>query len=202
MPPSPGSHLRPRQPTEETGAHQKKDEGEVDGSGGVADAHGEAMLFEDVGYDSPDNEMLAPVGSSDGERYVKFTTVMDSGASDHVVNRHVLPEVKVRPSPGSRRGQVYSAAGGKGIPNEGEQELPLLTNEGSPATIVYQVADVRRPLCSIAKMCDRGNRVVFGRAGGVVQNLVNGRCTPFRRDGSIYVLDLWFDTETPFRRPG
>ena len=99
-------------------------------------------------------------------------------------------------------GQVYGAAGGKGIPNEGEQDLSLVTAEGIPAPFTYQVAEVRRPLCSVAKLCDRGNRVMFGQAGGVVQNMKTGRCTAFRRDGSIYIMDLWLDNNHPFHRPG
>ena len=163
---------------------------------------GTLNLFEGMEDDIGDGDMLAHAEQSGHGRYVKFSSVMDSGSTDHVVNRSVIPEVPVKPSPGSRRGQVYSAAGGKGIPNEGEQVLPLLTNEGSAATLVYQVADVRRPLCSVARLCDRGNRVVFGAGGGIVQNRITGRCTPFHRDGSIYVLDLWYDIQTPFPRRG
>ena len=159
-------------------------------------------FFEDTDEYEGERAMLAQAEQDGQGRYIKFSSVMDSGASDHVVSRNVIPEVPVRPSAGPRRGQIYSAAGGKGIPNEGEQELPLVTNDGCPATLVYQVAEVRRPFCSIARLCDRGNRVVFGRGGGVVQNRRTGRCTPFQRDGSIYVLDLWFDTQTPFRRRG
>ena len=156
-------------------------------------------LFEDAGYgaDEADDSLLAPVHGSNQDRYVRFSPVMDSGAGDHVTNRNTLPEVPVQPSPGSRRGQVYSAAGGKAIANEGEQVIPLISNEGARTQMTYQVAEVRRPLCSIARLCDRGNRVVFGRGGGVVQNLSTGRCSPFRREGAIYIMDLWFDTQNP-----
>ena len=59
--------------------------------------------------------------------------------------------------------------------------------------MTYQIADVKRPLCSVAKLCDRGNRVIFDYKGGAVQNLRTGNVTRFRRDGGIYVLDLWPD---------
>ena len=99
---------------------------------------------------------------------------------------------------------------GKSIPNEGQQELPLVTNDGLAAPMTYQVADVRKTLCSISKVCDRGNRVIFGRRGGVVQNMSSGVITPFRREGGIYILDMWLDCEhhnarnhsPPFPRQG
>ena len=109
---------------------------------------------------------LAPMHSHN-DRYIPFITVMDRGASDHVAHSRIAPEIEVKSSAGSRRGQVYSAAGGKTIPDEGEQSFALVTNEGTGANLTYQVADVRRPLTSVAKVCDRRNRVIFGR--GVVQ---------------------------------
>ena len=59
--------------------------------------------------------------------------------------------------------------------------------------MTVQVAEVKRPLTSVGRICDRGNRVIFGRGGGVVQNLRTGNITKFRRDGGIYVLDMWVD---------
>ena len=78
----------------------------------------------------------------------------------------------------------------------------MYTDAGDHANMTYQVAEVRRPLTSIAKLCDRGNRVVFGRGGGIIQNLKTGKTTHFRREGSIYVLDMWIDTQGPFGRRG
>ena len=75
--------------------------------------------------------------------------------------------------------------------SEGEQSLKVMTEEGATTDMTFQITDVRRPLCSVAKLCDRGNRVVFGRGGGVIHNLSSGRMTPFRRRGNIYALDFW-----------
>ena len=91
--------------------------------------------------------------------------------------------------------------------NEGEQHLALYTDDWESANLTYQVTDVRRTLTSVAKLCDRGNRVVFGKSGGVVQNLRNGKCTPFQRQGGIYVLEMWLDLQppeqqAPFQRRG
>ena len=90
----------------------------------------------------------------------------------------------------------YSAAGAgtKGIPNEGQQELLFYNEAGAPVPMRYQVAEVRKPLTSVSKICDRGNRVTFCRNWGYVQNLFTGQCTPLRRDGGVYMLDLWLAT--------
>ena len=141
-------------------------------------------------------------GNDQARTLRKFSPVTDSGSSDHVTSKSAFPELQVTPSEKSMRGHVYGAAGGKGIPNEGELYIPLRTMDGWKAGQLYQVAEVRRPLCSIAKLCDNGNRVLFGRGGGIVQNLRNGHCTPFRREGSIYVMDLYVDVDAPFRGPG
>ena len=167
-----------------------------------ASTDAQAMLCYDAGYGQEDESVLAQMLGNSSEEGVRVRAVVDSGSSDHCMSRSTVPEIPIRPSAGSRRGQVYSAAGGKGIPNEGEQNLPLLTADGTTAPLVFQMAEVRKPLVSVARLCDRGNRVTFGRGGGVVQNLTNGKCTKFMREGSIYTLDFWLDHEGPFTRPG
>ena len=56
----------------------------------------------------------------------------------------------------------------------------------------------------MGEMCDRGNRVLFGRGGGVIQNLKTGEITPFRREGGIYALDFYLAAggQGPRRNPG
>ena len=88
-----------------------------------------------------------------------------------------------------------------------EQHLNMFTPQGKGAPLTFQIADVRRPRCAVAKLCDRGNRVVFDHRGGAVQNLRTGNITRFRREGGIYILDLWLDQKDEhqpagFTRPG
>ena len=132
--------------------------------------------------------------------------MLDSGASDHVGDGSAAPEIPVEPSPGSQRGLTYGCAGGKEIPNEGQQRLPLVTCSGNKAGLTFQVAEVSKNLASVSKVCDMGNRVIFGKGGGVIQNLHSGIITPVRRQGGIYILDLWLDRQQgrngPFPRQG
>ena len=121
-------------------------------------------------------------------------------------NGAAAPEVPVVPSEGSKAGLTYGCAGGSDIKNEGEQALPLTTNNGCNADLTFQVADVSKTLASVSRICDKGNRVVFIKGGGVIQNLRTGIITPVRRRGGIYVLDLWLDRQQgrngPFPRQG
>ena len=57
--------------------------------------------------------------------------------------------------------------------------------------MLFQVADVSRPLISVSAICEMGNRVIFGRGGGVVQSLLTGAETPFYRKNGIYHLNMW-----------
>ena len=125
---------------------------------------------------------------------MKVTSVVDSGAAEHVASSETAPNVRIMPSAGSRRGQKYITAKGDVMVNEGEQSLKVMTEEGATTDITFQITDVRRPLCSVGKICDRGNRVVLGRGGGI-HNVGTGRLTPFRRRGNIYAVDFWVRQE-------
>ena len=160
------------------------------------------ILEADSESDVNDDEVNTFQAASGQERWTQMSMVMDSGSADPVMSAKVAPGIPIRSSAGSRRGQRYSAANGRKIENEGEQHLSLFTSDGLPAPMTVQIADVKRPLCSVARLCDRGNRVVFDARGGAVQNLRTGVVTKFRREGGIYMLDLWLDQKSEGRSPG
>ena len=90
--------------------------------------------------------------------WVTIEVVMDSGAAESVAPSEVAPWIETKESPGSREGREYLSASGDVLRNLGEKDLDVYTGEGVPATTTFQIADVTRPLCSIAKVCDKGNR--------------------------------------------
>ena len=62
--------------------------------------------------------------------------------------------------------------------------------------MLYQIADVSRPLTSVSSTCDKGNWVVYTPQGGFIMNCHTGERTSFERKGGIYELDLWIrDTD-------
>ena len=116
----------------------------------------------------------------------------------------MAPNAGVRPSPGSMRGQTYATASKQKLPNLGQQHLQACTEEGEYTEVFFQIADVSKPLVSVSAICEKGNRVIFGRNGGIVQNLRTGIETPFHRLNGIYVLDMWIldePAESSFTRP-
>ncbi len=69
--------------------------------------------------------------------------------------------------------------------------LSVDTHEGHEAHVLYQIAEVTRPLTAVGSTCDRGNVVVYGPYGGCIINRESGLQTNFERRGGIYELDLW-----------
>ena len=122
--------------------------------------------------------------------WVTIEMVMDSGAAESVAPSGVAPWVEIQESPGSREGREYLSASGDTLKNLGEKKLEVYTHEGMPAQTTFQIADVTRPLCSIAKVCDKGNRVVFDSSGGYVEDSW-GHKSYFNRKGNIYTMSLF-----------
>ena len=120
--------------------------------------------------------------------------MMDSGAAESVGPPSMAPEVPIRESPGSLRGQAYIAAGHERIPNMGQKVLTVVTNEGNQAKVLYQVAEVTRPLTAVGSTCDQGNVVIYGPHGGCVYHMDSGIQTNFAWRGGVYDLDLWIHT--------
>ena len=141
------------------------------------------------------------------KRWVKVDSVMDSGASAPVAPSTMCPNVKVEDSAGSLRGQTYTSASKHKLLNKGQQSIHACTEEGYFMDVMFQIADVTKPLVSVSALCERGNRVIFGRSGGVVQNLKTGQEIPFYRKNGIYILSMWLLDEPQetaaalFRRP-
>ena len=81
------------------------------------------------------------------------------------------------------------SACGEKLSNLGQKQLKVRTNEGKLAAATFQCADVTRPLCSVSKICDQGNRVVFEGQGGFIES-PNGARTSFKRENNVCVLEM------------
>ena len=67
----------------------------------------------------------------------------------------------------------------------------MALDNGACTYAVFQVADVTRPLLSVARLCELGNRVLFGKNGGVIKNMRTGNETKFTRRDGIYTFVMW-----------
>ena len=123
--------------------------------------------------------------------WIRVQSVMDSGCGCSVAPPGMCPAYPIHESAGSLRGQEFMSASEDTLPNLGEQVLNVVMGDGKETSIKYAIADVSRALNAVTEICDHGNRVIFGRGGGVIENLQTGKQTPFKREGNIYCLDYW-----------
>ena len=126
-----------------------------------------------------------------GPRWVKLETVVDSGAAESVAPVQMAPWVPRQESEGSKRADTYLSASGEKLPNMGEKKFDMVSSEGNRAQATFQVVEATRPLCSVSKMCDKGNRVVFGLVGGYVEHFKSRARTRFTRQNNVYVIEMY-----------
>ena len=72
--------------------------------------------------------------------------------------------------------------------------LHVQTENYDDFTMTMQMANVKKPLMSVSKVCDAGsgqNFVVFTAEGGYIWHADRGTFTPFRREGGVYPLKTW-----------
>ena len=134
------------------------------------------------------------VNNLHSEEWEVFESLMDSGASNSVTMPETGVGVPLEPSEGSRAGQVYLSANGTKMPNRGEKKFEVQTEEGMDFTMLYQCADVVKPLTSVSQICDAGsgrNFVVFTATGGYVWHADQGTYTSFARKDDLYKLRTW-----------
>ncbi len=128
--------------------------------------------------------------------FERHTAVLDSGAVDNVAPIGEFKHVKIRPSARSKAGKGFVSATGQPIKNHGEQNITLMTNQGQMRRIVFQVANVRRPLVSVKRVVQAGNSVHLTGDGPYIMNIATKEKTYLRCEGGLYLLDLWV------RKPG
>ena len=115
---------------------------------------------------------------------------VDSGASDSVGPLGLAPGVPRRETEVSKRGLEYTVANGGKVVNKGEKEVPMITEEGEKASMTFQMADINKPLASVRRMCEAGNRVVFDEEGSYIENKKTGRKTGMQKERGVYVLTV------------
>ncbi len=142
-----------------------------------------------------------------------FEVAIDSGAGEHVTSGEDVPGYAIEPRRGSKVGQNFITAGKTKIPNKGQVHLNLRAGErvkgkGKDIKTIFQVADIKRPLWSVSKICDAGFTVKFDRDAAVVLDSKGKECVRFERRGGLYVAKLMLrnpkykNADEGFQRPG
>ena len=135
--------------------------------------------------------------------WIKVEAAVDSGAADCVAPPELAGDYPITESEGQKSGLSYVAATGERLANEGQKTIAVRTEGGMDTAMTFQMAAVNRPLCSVSRICERGNRVIFGEKGGMIKNLRTGREIHFKRKNNVYTLEFWVKPRsTSFSRPG
>ena len=148
-------------------------------------------------------QQLLNIWKKEDHGWQQIEVVLDSGAADSVCPKDMCPQFGVEDSEASKAGVYYTSANGGKLYNLGQTHVPICLDNGARTLATFQVADVSRPLMSVSKVCEMGNRVVFGANGGFIVNLSTGSTTEFIKKEGIYVFVMWVPplSEAPFGRP-
>ena len=73
----------------------------------------------------------------------------------------------------------------------GRQLVKAYNDKGTALNVDFDVADITRPLLSIFEMVSKKNRVVYDEGDSHILHRLTGDKMPLRREGKLYVLDLW-----------
>ena len=135
---------------------------------------------------------------------LKRGITMDTGAHHNVMPKCMAGKGTIRPSPGSKRGMCYVAAGNEQIQNEGEITFDFESVEGRKKSFVFQIAAVNKALGSGAYMVDHAFRVVYDKDMETNEDLSYmihkpiKRAFRFRREKNVWILDAMVAAESSF----
>ena len=122
--------------------------------------------------------------------FKKVEVLVDSGAAASVMPERYVEDHEIVKGEAARKGVHYVAADGARIPNLGEVKVRLLTKEKEKPTVTFQVADVHKPILSVAALTAQGHKVNFQRDGGAIILFRSGREIAFQKREGVYKLEL------------
>ena len=128
-------------------------------------------------------------------------STLDSGAAESVLPKDMLKEVPLKESKGSRSGLNYVAANGGRMPNLGEKNVNFRTKDGRNSNITFQVTSARKPLVSVSRIVQKGNKVIFAPGNSYIENMASGKRIELEEINGTYHIDVEYlaaDNESDF----
>ena len=130
----------------------------------------------------------------ESDEWETIETILDSGATVTVIPPHMARAYDVTPGEASKAGVRYEIANGEEIPNLGEKNMYVMTEEGSWREFKAQVAEVSKALQSVRSLVKAGHLVVFGDGedgcNHYVLNKFSGEINRVNDDGINYLMKL------------
>ena len=143
---------------------------------------------------SVDYSMLRELNVVSNGREIKTRkgkVTVDSGAEDSVWPSSHVSWGNVSPSEDSQKGIGFVAANGERMPNYGTTEVAF-EKDGKLRKMNFSVTDCKKPLASVSKIVDKGNRVVFDEDESYILNKKTGEKIALERDRGTYVMVVEF----------
>jgi hypothetical protein len=126
------------------------------------------------------------------DEWIALDVTVDSGACVTVMPSDLCPGIQIVENDLSRNGIEYEVANGESIANLGEKRCQVMTiGSMAPKKIIFQIADVHKPLLSVTACSDMGYDCYLGKDGGSLRDRVTGEIIPLQRQGSLYTLRMW-----------
>ena len=105
-----------------------------------------------------------------------------------------MDSIPTRPSDKDKRNTVYVAANGSRTKNTGTKGVQFRSGKGGGiGAMAFQLTNVRKPLASVRRTVERGNRVLLG--GGCGQSYIegsNGKKVMLNEKNGVYALAVEF----------
>ena len=122
------------------------------------------------------------------QEWTEIEITVDSGACVTVMPRTLCEGISILQNRLSREGVEYEVANGAHIPNLGERRCQMMTVGFSTCkSIVFQVADVHKPLLYISGCADMGFDCYLCDKGGQLVDKQTGEQIPLERRENLYI---------------
>ena len=138
----------------------------------------------------------------DSGEWVKVSAVVDTGAEVHVLLLDQLTWIPLVPSAQSKAGRNCRAANHTNILAKGRRRVIITTNELLRRRVDWEVCDDKRPLLSVTRIKQAGHTTHFTDGAAWITHTATETKTYFRREGGIWMLDLWVKRPPPGKADG
>ena len=137
------------------------------------------------------------------DEWVDIEVIVDSGACATVMPASMCKNIAIVPWQSVSEVVEYEVANGETIPNLGERRcLLIIFGSAVPKRIVFQNADVHKPLLSISCCVDMGFDCCLGKVCRHLEDTVTGERLPLQRKDNLYTKRAWvrkeLDNPLPF----
>jgi hypothetical protein len=131
-------------------------------------------------------------GAKKKKRRGKVT--IDSGAEVSIWPAAHVAWENVVPTKESEMGIGFVAANGSRMNNYGGTQVTFEKN-GKTKAMNFEVTDCKKPLASVAKIVDKGNKVVFDKDESYILNKLTGEKIILERERGTFVMVVDFEVD-------